>query len=320
MRTADLETDVAHCFAGDVAGHRLIVRMDQGLYRHLVFESREHSWNNRFELITAPGSLTITGDRGAHTFRRVTDMFQFFRSNPDRPHHINIGYWAEKLPDAGRSVQDYSEQVARQHIKEYLDEAIKMRDAVQRELDEENARQLDEWREDLRAEGVREGDPDYPPPAPEREEDWPELVKARVLVDKALVVLADAEFDGALSYVDGARQVLGELERIGLASDTWEWDLTDWDFHFIWCLHAIAWGIQQYDNAVRTGLHRPRTAPVPWDTPLPTTTPAKPKRQQAELISFERPAEGAWAQVPPRLRPERRTPGVETAEIAGGVL
>lgn len=314
MRSTDLETDVAHMFAVDVAAHRLIVRLDQGLHRHLVFERREHSWNNRFELITAPGSLTITGDRGAYTFRRLTDMFAFFRGNPDRPHRINIGYWAEKLPDGGRSVKEYSEQAARRLIKEQLDEAIADRDAIQEELDQENERQLDEWREDLRAEGVKEGDPDYPPPTPERAEDWPELVRARELVDKARETLADAEYDGQLAYPEGARHVLGELERIGLASDTWEWDLTDWDFHFVWCLHAIAWGIQQYDKAVRAGLHTPRTGPVPWDAPLPTAGPARPERRQAEPISFERGTEPA-----PAAR-RRRPTSVTSVTVAGGVL
>ena len=30
--------------------------------------------------------------------------------------------------------------------------------------------------------------------------------------------------------------------------DSWEWDLTDYTYGFIWCCHAIAWGIQIYDN------------------------------------------------------------------------
>ena len=31
--------------------------------------------------------------------------------------------------------------------------------------------------------------------------------------------------------------------------DVWEWDLTDWGWHFLWSYHAIRWGIQQYDAA-----------------------------------------------------------------------
>lgn len=29
--------------------------------------------------------------------------------------------------------------------------------------------------------------------------------------------------------------------------DFWEYDNTEYTFHFTWCLHAIVWGIQQYD-------------------------------------------------------------------------
>ncbi|MDO8357241.1 MAG: hypothetical protein Q7U76_12695 [Nitrospirota bacterium] len=32
--------------------------------------------------------------------------------------------------------------------------------------------------------------------------------------------------------------------------DSWEWDLTEYTFSFTWCCYAIAWGIQQYDDAL----------------------------------------------------------------------
>ncbi len=36
--------------------------------------------------------------------------------------------------------------------------------------------------------------------------------------------------------------------RIAL-SDFWDHNLEDYTYHFIWCLYAIVWGIQQYDAA-----------------------------------------------------------------------
>lgn len=309
MRSADIEADVARSFGDDVAGHRMIVRHDQGLYRHLVFEQREDSWNNRFELITTPGTLTIVGDRGGHIFRRLTDMFQFFRSNPDRPHRIDVGYWAEKTPDHGRSVKVYSEELTRQLIAEHLQEAVQNRDALLKEFQEENERQHESWREDLHAEGIEEGDPDYPPPTPERLEDWPELLAAIKLVERAAEEIQNYEDDGMLGYEDGARQLLDELDVIGLVSDTWEWDLHDWDYHFVWCLNAISWGIQQYDSAIRAGLHVRRTGPMPWDVPLPTTPPAgwQPRPSDRDPIRFEIVLMSA-------------TPRVVTAEIQEGLL
>jgi hypothetical protein len=310
MRDTDIEQQVAAIFANDVGRHRLIVRHDQGLYRHLVFEQPEHSWSARFELITAPGSLTISGDHGSHTFRRMTDMFQFFRSNPDRPHRINVSYWAEKLPDYGRSVQVYSWDVLHDQLNEHLGAAIAARDAIQQEFDEENERQREEWREGLRYDGViDENDPDWAPFQPERAEDWPELIKACKLVADAKELIDDYGADGWLAHEDGARQLLKELEQIGLVSGTWEWDLTDWDFHFVWCLNAISWGIQQYDRAVRDGLHVIRTAPVAWDTPLPTTAPAKPEpiaKSEPTPVKFEvtmgtaHPAGAAMVAVQPQ--------------------
>lgn len=279
--TTDIEYEVARVFASDVKDHQMIVRLDQGLHKHLTFRRRTDSWYCWFDLIATPGALVITGDHGGHIFRRQPDMFAFFRNNvrnnPDRPHRINASYWAEKTADGGRSVQVYSEDVLRQLLDEHLREEIARRDAVQQELDEENERQLEEWVEDLRAEGVAQGDPDYPPPTPERAEDWPELIEARKLVEESTETIQDFDDDGLLSFQDGARDLLKELERIGLVSDTWEWDLTDWDFHFLWCLNAIAWGIQQYDRAVRDGRHKVRAPLVPWDDPHATTPPVAPK-------------------------------------------
>lgn len=59
--------------------------------------------------------------------------------------------------------------------------------------------------------------------------------------------IADYDDEGRLGYEDGARDLLAELEKAGVVSDVWEWDLTDWQWEFLWCCHAIAWGIAQYD-------------------------------------------------------------------------
>ena len=29
-------------------------------------------------------------------------------------------------------------------------------------------------------------------------------------------------------------------------SDVWEWDIGAYEYHFVWCCHAIRWGIEQY--------------------------------------------------------------------------
>jgi hypothetical protein len=52
-----------------------------------------------------------------------------------------------------------------------------------------------------------------------------------------------------------ARRALAEYRyRVADCGETFEfytleWDLRDWDFWFLWCCHAIQWGIRQYDQA-----------------------------------------------------------------------
>ncbi len=44
------------------------------------------------------------------------------------------------------------------------------------------------------------------------------------------------------------RRMLAEFEHGDFKlSDTWEISGREYTFHFLWCLHAIVWAIQQYD-------------------------------------------------------------------------
>ena len=89
-----LRTCTAEQFLKDAAGHRMTVKLDNGIYRHLVFKSPKDSWNMWFEVVTWPGCLCLHGDMGTWTFSRVEDMFTFFREDDLK---INPGYWSEKL-------------------------------------------------------------------------------------------------------------------------------------------------------------------------------------------------------------------------------
>ena len=59
----------------DVAKHKMTVRLDNGLYRHLLFRQPDTS-NLWFEIVTWPHCLTIHGDMGTWSFSRVEDMFR----------------------------------------------------------------------------------------------------------------------------------------------------------------------------------------------------------------------------------------------------
>jgi hypothetical protein len=46
----------------------------------------------------------------------------------------------------------------------------------------------------------------------------------------------------------GAHTALAEFEHEGFYfADTFEWNLRNWSCQFLWCCHAIQWGIRQYD-------------------------------------------------------------------------
>jgi hypothetical protein len=215
------ERRIAEQFPGDVAGHQLAVLLDQGLYRHLRCRNPANSfyW---FEIVTWPGSLAIRGDMGGGwIFSRTEDMFEFFRSHRSHGSRINPGYWAEKLPDAGRSVRVHSEQVLTDRLADALAE-------------------YDQRHPELLAKHQREhGDSPWPAPP--------------TTPDEARQLVADYKDDDRLRFADGARELLAELDRDGVVSDTWEWSFDDWDWPFLWACHGIVWAISEYDRQKAAG-------------------------------------------------------------------
>jgi hypothetical protein len=211
--------EFAEAFANDVAEHEMTVLRDDGLYRHLRF-ARSHRNGGWFDLITWPGCLVVKGDMGGHIFSRMLDMFEFFRSSQA----INPGYWAEKTPDGRQSVRKYSEDVLRADLEPHL-----------AEYEAEVYPGLLAKYEAARVEY------DALPPEAQRLAPFPvKPVSPRWLFDEAAK-------QGDLSHEDGARQFLRELEHDGVVADTWEWSLAEYTHQFLWCCHAIAWGIHKYD-------------------------------------------------------------------------
>ena len=84
-------------FDGDIKDHTMVVVHDDGVHRHLEFRKNGSSIM-MFGIVTWPGHLAYYGDMGSYTFRRLTDMFEFF-SGP----RINPSYWGEKLEAVDKS-------------------------------------------------------------------------------------------------------------------------------------------------------------------------------------------------------------------------
>jgi hypothetical protein len=180
-------------FQSDVARHQMSVLLDSGIYRHLHF-SAPNTNNQYFDLITWPGCLTITGDMGTFVFRRLPDMFQFFRGS-----QINKSYWAEKLEavDAGDGVMKFNAEYYVGSITEYVSESLE---------------------DDHRKDGV-------------------------------LVALKE-ELTSDLAHE--LYSAVNDFEHDGY-SITDAWDITDgnvYTLRYVWALHAIVWGIGQYDAAM----------------------------------------------------------------------
>ncbi len=76
------EQRVAKVFALNTADHELTTLHDDGIYRHILM-SKPGTGLYRYELITWPGHLAISGDLDSYVFARVDDMFTFFRGQPE---------------------------------------------------------------------------------------------------------------------------------------------------------------------------------------------------------------------------------------------
>lgn len=218
-------SDAGAHFTSDCASHTMTVLREDGLYRHLRFHA-EHS-SSGFDLITWPGSLTVQGGHGTHTFSRSKDMFGFFRQS----NGVNVDYWAEKLPGGRESVKKFAEHgIVRMLVEAY--------------------REYGTWLPRLEADYER--DLAVYEAAP-RERRWPfdlqgprQPVKPRTVAELREQV-RDAHGNGDLGYEDGVRRLLADWDSAGVTSDSWELDLREYDYHFVWSCHAIAWGIGQYD-------------------------------------------------------------------------
>jgi hypothetical protein len=86
-------------FEKHTAYHWMDIVRDDGENRHIRFQQRGTGVYH-FDIITWPGKLCITGDCGTFVFRRLPDMFEFFRST--QRGRINAQYWAEKVIAEGR--------------------------------------------------------------------------------------------------------------------------------------------------------------------------------------------------------------------------
>ncbi len=208
-------------FERDVAQHQITVVRDNGVDRHVKF-SKPDSSTYWFEILTWPGALCIRGDCGTYVFSRIRDMFEFFRTTPERTKegelHINPQYWMEKLEAVSKdgrgegSATRFSEDVFKREVVEWF----------RRYTD---ARWYAENREDRWAiwEAVRELLQEVD--SHDESHNWSLLRDFEVWNDETC-----------------------KYEYRDFFSD-WEMDCKEYGFGFLWSCYAIAWAIRMYDAA-----------------------------------------------------------------------
>ncbi|WP_409311438.1 hypothetical protein [Pectobacterium sp. B1J-3] len=196
-------------FINDTRKHVMTIHRDDGIYRHLKF-SMPGANSYRFDLVTWPGYLCVTGDMGTWTFSRLADMFEFFTA----PHFgrcesflINPGYWAEKFEaGAGHSRR---ESPCYEFDGDHFDKSIKewLTEYLSNCEDEDDRERAEDAVREVTGNGFR------------KESD-------------AIHSIQDAFFPDDVSTYD-------------LTCDACQQRPS---FHYLWICYAIVWGIEHYRN------------------------------------------------------------------------
>ena len=234
--------DVYERFQRETAKHEMTVLHDDGLYRHLRFKEPQRSfyW---FDLITAPGVLIFRGDGESFVFSRTEDMFEFFRGPVGR---INPHYWSGKLTSDRDSVRKYDQDLFEQIVREHVAEAI---------LDRSAPRGISRAIKDM----LENGDITWEGGARRALENFEYRLYEASCTCGASATFTDDLDASEWSYRHGRETDSAVRHRTSVKpgdafrfEDTWEWSFRDYDWWFLWALHAIVWGIAQYAAAKRT--------------------------------------------------------------------
>jgi hypothetical protein len=207
-------------FLRDVADHVVEVIRNEGVNRHIRFR-KPGTMCFHFDLITWPGYLCYTGDMGTYVFRRLEDMFQFFRTKPyanrDPLDQIDRRYWAEKLEATNKHGG---------HLE--FD-----KDTFQREITEQRRKLFVEHGKDM---------------APvDRQEFWSSLEDVKHAADEGEHRTFSEVQDWSFTYYKPRLHTTSkEPVRVYLSTDEFP-SCKTYTYYFLWCCYALAWGIQQFD-------------------------------------------------------------------------
>lgn len=153
-----MSTDYATAAAGfkrNTDGHQMTVLMENGLYRHLRFETPGKRGAYAFELITWPYNLVVKAGWTFHFDIDATpDMFNLFRKT-SFPGEINPGYWSEKVRAGRDEIEGFDDDLFEQQVKQHVVDAIRSGDAP-RGIGAEVTRDIFEWGDISHEAGARQ--------------------------------------------------------------------------------------------------------------------------------------------------------------------
>lgn len=243
-------------FADQTSAHQLTVLHDDGLYRHLRMRALGQGNVCGWDITTWPGHLATSGDiAGGFVFSRIEDMLQFFdcsnRANyySDGSPSIDFRYWAEKLvgTDNYNRVRSYSRDLFLRQVREDLEED----DELGTEAQAEHEKRLEvAQRVCTRAEVdlddylalLRRGD-DHAHLGLEIDESSADECE---YFGQDIPVFSPADFRqdllAAAAEVDedatSAHEWLRDHDDV-FGTDTWEWELSDFNIHFLFACYAL---------------------------------------------------------------------------------
>ncbi|KZX78263.1 hypothetical protein A3715_10370 [Oleiphilus sp. HI0009] len=196
-------------FLKDVPNHTMTIIKDDGVNRHIKF-SKNGSSVYRFDLITWAGKLCIDGDCGTYVFSRIYDMFEFFRMDENDFNHSKERTLNINPMYWGEKLNSISKDGGYKEYSENLMKSV-MLDYVKSYWEFENEDQEQEVRQQLE--------------------------------DEVFSCFENNEgHDYALA--DDFKSEYGH-EFI----DLWDYSFKEYTFHYLWCLYAIVYGIQMYDQS-----------------------------------------------------------------------
>ena len=210
-----LKDEVLDEFFIDINRHQLNIIQDDGVHRHIVL-NRPGSSIYLFGLVTWPGHLTVYGDVGTMTFRRVHDMFDFFRTeHPNGTLATSPDYWAGKSEGLSGSARDQCFEWDAEGFELNVNQAFA------------------DWKErqEFDPEELEDPDSEAAQLVEERTSDINQILAESHNEDEAMIMVRD---------MDGGYEIFGD--------EWWEVRAKRMRPSYLWLCNAIQWGIQQYDK------------------------------------------------------------------------